>query len=603
MQARGELRRDAEGYWVAGETVNWSVLPAKVEGVIEQRIGRLDKDLQGVLAVASIEGESFTAEVVARVRGLEEFELVQRLSQELAGQHRLIQVESVGRAGQQRLSRYRFRHHLFQRYLYNRLTQSERAYLHEKVGGALESLFADETTTIAVQLAHHFEQAGLAEKTIMYLRQGGEQAQRIAANQETIRLLIRALALLAGLPPTPDNLEQELAIRIILGKALIAVKGIGSPESYETYRLAYELCQRVGNVDDLFAVLRGVFSTGRNVETNFPIAQQLLQLADEQPNPIYKVSAYHVMGRALVEKGEFRAALNHLEQSLALYEPSHHQDLLLLCGQDEGIAAMANLSVLLWYLGYPDQALQRAQQTVALAEKLAHHMSVAIAKHFVIRLHLLRGEVEIAHQKIDALLALGREQGFGFVVAVGTRYRGEALLLQDKLEAGIAQLEQARSVWRATGTAGTQPYMQLRLAQAYSRSGQFEHGLTLLSEAEAAIGKSSEFLTLMYQIKGEILLTEALDMIDSAASLDSARRIDEAEAAFMRSVLSARQQQAKSLELKATLGLCRLWQRQGKTAEARAILATIYDWFTEGFDTADLLDANALLEELTASLT
>ncbi len=289
----------------AGETVNWSVLPAKVEGVIEQRIGRLEKELQGLLAVASIEGESFTAEVIARVRGLDELELVQRLGQELDMQHRLVRAESLGRTGQLRLSRYRFRHHLFQHYLYNRLTESERAYLHEKVGGALESLFADDPAPVTVQLAHHFEQAGLAEKAMTYLGQAGQRAYRLSADREAVQLLTRALALLTTLPATLSRAEQELALCVPLGRALELIEGIASVKAHQVYRRAYELCQQVGNLHDRFGVVHGLSSTESSYTLSVGFAEELLQLAEKQPDPIYKVSAHHVIWLSLCGNGQY----------------------------------------------------------------------------------------------------------------------------------------------------------------------------------------------------------------------------------------------------------------------------------------------------------
>jgi adenylate cyclase len=608
LQERGDLRRDADGSWVAGERVNWSMLPARVEGVIEQRIGRLEPSLQAMLAAASVEGELFTAEVIARVRRLEGYEVVQQLSQELDRQQRLVRIEAMEQVGGQRLSRYRFRHYLFQHYLYSRLTPSERAYLHEKVGGALEELYFGENagedsregTGVTVQLAHHFEQAGLAEKAVAYLRQGGEQAQRISAHREAIQLLTRALDLLATLPATSEHLKQELAIRLVLGKALIPIKGIGSPESAEMYRLAYTLCEKVGNVDDLFESLWGLYSTGRNAEINLSVAVQLLKVADSQPNIVYRISAHHIIGRALVETGDFGAALKHFEQCLAFYEPRHHQALLSLCGQDEGIAAMANRSALLWHLGFPDQALKQIEEAVALAEELDHPISVTIAKHFAIFIHLSRGEAEIAHPKIDALLEVGQKQEFGFVVAVCARYRGMGFIRQGKLAEGIAHLEASITGARTTGGAGSLPSMQLMLAQAYSRSGQFDRAQTLFDEAAAAIGTNSEFIIFMNQVKGEMLLAQALHLQHSSNGFNGVSRMDEAEAAFIRAIQCARQQRAKSLELRVTLSLCRLWQHQGKNEEARRLLAAIYGWFTEGLETADLLEAKALLGELSA---
>jgi predicted ATPase len=193
LQERGDLHPDAEGYWIEGEAIDWQTLPAKVEGVIEQRINRLEEDLQAILTVASVEGETFTAEVVARVEQLNERGLVQQLSRELDKQHRLVTTQALDRVGQQRLSFYRFRHYLFQHYLYHSLDELERAYLHEAVGQALEVLYGEQTEPVAVQLAHHFEQAGLMEKAVRYLRQAGDQARRIAAPHEAIRFYRAAL--------------------------------------------------------------------------------------------------------------------------------------------------------------------------------------------------------------------------------------------------------------------------------------------------------------------------------------------------------------------------------------------------------------------------
>ncbi len=585
MQERGDVERDGEGYWTTGKSTSWSVLPAKVEGVIEQRINRLQQGLQEMLAVASIEGESFTAEVVARAHGQAEYDVVQRLSQELDRQHRLVRVESLESVGPQRLSRYRFRHHLFQRYIYNRLTESERAYLHEKVGYAMENLYAEQTALIAVQLAHHFEQAGLAEKAVAYLRQAGEQAYHISANQEAIELLTRALALLTALQSTQRRSEQELALRITLGRVLQHTKGLGSEEARDVFLRAYELCAQVGNDHDRFAALHGLHSTSRDYKRVLAIAEQMLQIADNQPNPIYLVSAHHLMGHNLMISGDYISARAHLEQSIALYEPRHHHDYVLLCGQDEGVAALANLSWALWHLGYPGQALQRGQEAVALAEELSHPMSVAIAQHFVVWIHLLRGEAQIAHQKIDALLELASEQGFGFVLAVANTYRGQALLLEGQVDAAIEQLEQARESWRRMKLTWYEPYVLLELVVAHCRKGQFERGFVLLNKAEVTIEALHEFFEqdVLYQIKGELLLAQSMIPVVDSIDIDRTLQMDEAEAAFMQSLQVARMYQAKSRELQATIGLCRLWKHQGKSEAAHSALAEIYDLVHRGF--------------------
>jgi tetratricopeptide (TPR) repeat protein len=243
---------------------------------------------------------------------------------------------------------------------------------------------------------------------------------------------------------------------VILGRVLVALKGIGSSEAGEMYMRAYELCQQVGDSHDLFAVLHGLYSSAQDYERTHTIAEQMLDLAENDANSIYRVSAHHLLGHTLMFMGELGLAQTHFERSLALYEPRHHLDFLLLCGQDEGIACMANQCMALWYLGYPDHALQRGQEAITLAEELAHPMSLSIAMHFVANLRLLRGEVQAAHRQIDAVLEVGSEQDFAFLLAIGTLYRGEALLREGQFGGGIAQIERAREALMATGNQGAE---------------------------------------------------------------------------------------------------------------------------------------------------
>ena len=213
LRERGDLRQDADGQWIDGPAIDWNVLPARVEGAIEKRIQRLEQELRTILTIASVEGETFTAEVVARVQQLNERGLVQRLSQELDKQHRLVAAHILAWLGSQRLSLYRFRHHLFQQYVYHSLTAMERAYLHEAVGSVLEALYGQQTEHMAVQLARHFEQAGLTEKAVTYLLQASKRAARLSANQEVITHMTKGLALIERLPETRERVGDHLGER------------------------------------------------------------------------------------------------------------------------------------------------------------------------------------------------------------------------------------------------------------------------------------------------------------------------------------------------------------------------------------------------------
>jgi adenylate cyclase len=241
LQERGDLIQDPEGHWVEGPALDWETLPARVEAVIAERMGRLAEPLQAALRVASVEGEVFTAEVVARVRAADEGEVVGRLSGELDRRHRLVRAQAIERLGSRRVSRYRFRNYLFQKYLYDSLDEVERAYLHEDVGNVLEELYGDQASEIAAiaaiapQLAWHFQEAGMAEKAIHYLHQAGEKAVQLSAYQEGIAHLTRGLELLMALPDSGgkehrlERAQQELALQLALGMAWIGAKGFPAP--------------------------------------------------------------------------------------------------------------------------------------------------------------------------------------------------------------------------------------------------------------------------------------------------------------------------------------------------------------------------------------
>jgi predicted ATPase/transcriptional regulator with XRE-family HTH domain len=597
MRERGDLRQDADNQWMEGPAIDWNKLPARVEGVIEKRIQRLEQELQTILTIASVEGETFTAEVVARVQQLNERGLVQQLSRELDRRHRLVTAQILAWLGQQRLSLYRFRHQLFQHYLYHNLAASERAYLHEAVGSALESLHADQSEQVAVQLAHHFQQAGVTEKAVTYLLQAGVRAGRLSAHQEAIQHLRQGLALLASIPDTPQCTRLELAFQIALGHAMTAIKGYSASETGKAYHRAHELALQVEETLQIFAALHGLHAyhfSRAELHTARAVAEQMLHLAQNQPEPILRVSAHHVLGNTPLFLGEFGVARAHLEQGILLYHPQHHPSYVLLCGQDEGVASLANLAWILWFLGYPDQALQRGHEALTLAQTLAHPFSLAIALAFVASLHLLRQEVQVAQRQAEALIRLATEQEFSLEWAIGTFARGLALVRQEELE-GVAQMQSGLSAWPATGAEIHKSYMLAGLSEGYAKAGQIDQGLNLLVEALAQVEKTEErfWEAEIYRLKGELLLQER--------ELGGSRQDDtDAETCFRQAIEIAQRQGAKSLELRATVSMGRLWQRQGKKAEARQVLAEIFSWFTEGFDTVELFEAKTLLEELSA---
>jgi predicted ATPase len=578
---------------------------------------RLEPDLRETLAVASVEGEEFTAEVVARVRAVDERELVRQLSGELAKQHRLVGAQGVRHLGPdgRRLSLYRFRHNLFQKYLFHSLDEVERCYLHEEVGHALEQLYGQQTEEVAVQLARHFQAAGIPEKAVDYLHQAGERAVRLSANEEAIAHFTKALALLETLPATPERAEQELTLQIALGVPFIATKGYATPEVEKTYTRARELCQQAGGGETphLFPALRGLwncFNERAELETAHELGEQLLDLAQHTQDPALLVEAHRALGTTLFFLGEFSAARALVEQGIALYDPQQHRSLAFLYGADPGVVCRLYAAWILWNLGYPDQALQRMDEALTLARGLSHPHSLAFALVFATLLHAYRREGPAVQERAEATISLSTEQGFPSWLAQGTVMRGWALAEQGQAEEGIPQIREGLAGWRATGAELGSPWWLTLLAEAYGKVGQIEAGLEALAEALAAVNKSGErhYEAEIYRLQGELLLKDEGGRMKACP--ERSRRDEmspeacflEAESCFQRAIEVARAQQAKLLELRAVVSLARLWHSQGspdKKDEARQLLADIYDWFTEGFDTVDLQEAKVLLEELS----
>jgi DNA-binding SARP family transcriptional activator len=610
MQERGDLVQDPYGRWIEGPALDWETLPARVEAVIAERIGRLAQPLRAALRVASVEGEVFTAEVVARVQGADEREVVRRLSGDLDRRHRLVGAQAIERLGSRRLSRYRFRHSLFQRYLYDSLDRVERAYLHEDVGTVLEGLYGDQvsgigpraaTGELAVQLARHFEEAGITDKAIHYLHQAGERAVQLSAYQEAIAHLTRGLALLMTLPDSGDAAhrlerdEQELDLQLTLGMAWVGGKGYG-PEVERIYSRARELCQQMGKTSGLCRAV-GELSIVHYVEAEYQTARELaeeaLSLAQQVEDPLLVVLGTWHLGFMLFALGEYATALAHLEQVIAFYDPQkHHRSLVALRGSDPGPSAMAYAACCLWCLGYPDQAARRSQEALALARELDHPFSLIDALSFGGCLfNTMRRDVQALNDCARETKRWASEKVPGWL-GQSTRSQGEALAMMGDLEEGIAQMQAGLTFRQSEECYRSGCFCSL--AEAQARAGRPEEGLATLAEALALVEEIDEryYEAELYRMKGELLLLQG-EEAEAEASLQHA------ESSFQHAIKVARHQQARSWELRATTSLCRLWHRQGRVSEARRMLSEVYDWFTEGFDTPDLLEARALLEELS----
>jgi predicted ATPase len=403
--------------------------------------------------------------------------------------------------------------------------------------------------------------------------------------------LSTALDLLTTLPETRERSQQELVVQMTLGIALGATKGQTAPEVERLYTRARELCERVGEPRQLFRVLWGLWhvDNGRGeYQTTQALGEQLLSLAQRLQDSDLLLEAHHALWAALSFGGELAAARPHLEQGMRLYDPQRHRThAILYSGHDPGVCCHMLAAPSLWLLGYPDQAVASSQAALALAQQLAHPLSLTLALYWAAVLHHLRQEAPQTQAHAEAAMTIATGQEFPQYLAQATLLRGWALAASGRGEAGRAQIYQGLDAYRATGATVNRQYYLALLAEASIQVGQTAQALQTLAEALAAPVKSGLpwWEAELYRLRGELLLQL------------SVAPPEEAEACLQQALTVARHQQAKSLELRAAMSLSRLWQQQGKRTEARELLAPIYGWFTEGFDTADLQDAKALLDE------
>jgi class 3 adenylate cyclase/predicted ATPase len=605
LLARGVLVQ-SDGRWELKEKVEEvaSRVPENLQQLIEQQIERLSPETHRLLEVASVAGAEFSAAVVAA--GVQtEIDEIEEQCEELVRRGHFLRASGTANWPDGTVAeRYGFLHAFYQEVLYQRLTARRRQQLHQQIGEREEQGYGERAKEIAAGLALHFERGHDYRKAIQYLQQASENALRRSAYREALSLLTKGLNLLKTDPQAPERLQHELALQIHLGLVLTGLKGQAASEAGVAFRRARELGQHLGDFPQLFTALGGLrrFYSGQGeLPTTRDLAQQMLAVAQRVRDPALLVEAHHALGNTLYWLGEFVAARAQLEQGIAVHDPQQHQSLTFLHSVDPGVQCRNYAVHVLWLLGYPDQALQRSQEALTLARELAHPHNLAFALMFAAMFHQFRRDRYAAQERTKAFLALATEQGFGQLLAHGTILWGWTLAEQGQVEEGIAQIHQGLAAWRAMGMQLRLPRFLAMLAEAYGKAGRAEEGLSVLAEALAVMDKigEREYEAELYRLKGQLTLQSKVSSPKPVLSLVEGPQVErEAEECFQKAIEIARKQQAKSLELRTVISLSRLWQRQGKNDEARQVLAEIYGWFTEGFNTKDLQEAKALLEEL-----
>jgi tetratricopeptide (TPR) repeat protein len=562
-------------------------IPSTLSDSLMARLDRLGAAKEVAQLAATI-GREFPYELLQAISPLEETRLSGALN-------RLVDAELLEEFSSHSRFGYRFRHALIRDAAYESLLRSQRRLHHRKIAEALRERFGDIVEAQPELLAHHFTEALAIEEAIPYWQRAGQKAVERSANAEAVSHLTRAVALIERLPESHSRAQQELALQVTLGVPLMLTKGYGAPEVERVYSRARQLYQQAGEGPQFFPILFGLWVYHRvkaDYRTARELGEQLVSLGQTAQDPALLVEAHGALGDTLSFLGELIRAREHLEQAITLYDSERYGSHAFIYGQDPGVHSLSYAALTLWLLGYPDQARQRSLEAFALAQKLAHPFSLAFALIHVVHIHRFSREVKATEERAKELCVLSTEHGFPITLAFGVAHRGWALAEQGMATEGIIQIRQAIETWSATGaTLFFKPFFFAMLAEAYGKEGSPEKGLAIVTEALAVANTIGErfWEAELYRLKGDLTLQSEVQ--GSQFNVQP-----EAEECFHRAIDIARQQSAKSLELRAVISLSRLWQRQGKTAQGRKMLSDIYAWFSEGFDTSDLREASLLLE-------
>jgi predicted ATPase len=553
-------------------------LPVTVQGVLAARIDRLpaqDKDLLQTLAVA---GNEFRFALAKRVTQMPD-EVLQnglatlRLGEFIYEQPQLTDIE------------YSFKHALTHEVAYNSLLIERRKLLHERAGEALESLFGEQLDDHLSELAHHYSHSANIGKAVHYLYLAARQCAVRTADFQALAYLDRGLELLQSLPESPERYLHELVVQIARGQSLQATQGFAAPETGRTFGRARELCERFGDPAQLFSVLYGLFLFSRwrlELQTARQVAEQLVSTAKELNDPAKLVRAHGTLGASLLWLGELGNAREHLEWAKDTTGPAG----------DDPFQTASSLVLLAWnlaVLGYLDQAMRVRQQVLDWVQGLSMPFTLATTLQLTCVFDQLRRDDPAALEHSGSLLQIGADYGFPGPTSIATVIHGWARSCHGEVESGIAEMCRGIADNEANG-ARSPSFLLVPLADTYVRIGRTEEASHLLADTLERAHQTGDRMqeAELYRLKAELAVK---------ASRDGA----EAEICFRRAIKIARGQSAKWWELRATTSLARLLASQGQANEARTMLSAIYGWFTEGFDTADLKEAKALLDEWSAS--
>jgi len=556
-------------------------VPPTVHGILASRIDALPATQKALLQTLAVIGKNFPLNMVRQVTGSPDDQVEPMLRSLRAGEF-IYEQPMLWEA------EYTFKHALTQEVAYNSMLMERRRFLHERTGDAIETLFKDRLDDHLAELAHHYSRSANTRKAVEYLSRAGSQAAARSAHSEAVTRLSSALEFLKHLPDDAERARQELSVQLVLGHSLGTVKNWGAAELEPVYARARELCAQVRDPALAFRALYGQYimrwwklETAKAIE----LAAELLAAAEDVKDPAMLLIGNAARGITLLQIGELGSATQHLEKALAVF------DLRQPLPWELELSRVTSFSYLysgLSGLGYPDRAWAKSREMLEVAQRSSVPYVLTVTSHAAAHHNLRRGDGTAAQKHAEEAMALSEAFGFKSVSPLATTVNGAAQIAQGRYEEGIAGMRRGISAIRATGVPPPAWFLCL-LASGLGRIGRPQEGLEVVEEGFASVAKTGERFASpsLHHVKGELLLAQ--NPSDGV----------EAEQCFRTAIEIARRQNARTEELRASTSLARLLNEQGRRDEARAMLAEIYGWFTEGFDTADLKDAKALLDELS----
>jgi tetratricopeptide (TPR) repeat protein len=556
-------------------------LPVTVQGVLAARIDRLPAGDRELLHTVAVFGREFPLELVQRMAAAPTDELKRGLSRLQAGGF-IYEQPAADKI------EFAFKHALTQEVAYNSILVERRKVLHERIAHAIEALFAHRLDDHLADLARHYSQSGNASKATHFLRLAGEQAGRRSAHEEAIGFFKAALAIVDRLPDNQERLQTLFNLNFALLGSLAASRGYATPEAESTASIALELAQRLNDPQLQFSASMfewAFHQVRRDLPAALHIAERLLESANDVRDPFMIVHANYASGSVSLYRGEIRAAVEKLEIAQNSYKPG----LLRQAPQDPGVLSRMSLALAQWVSGRPDRALRAGDEAISLARHLAHPLTLAFALTYQTVIYLCRREASSALEIAEEARDLALQRGFQYWNALASTYRGIALSAIGKADEGITVTLEGIGSYRATGSELGAALIMVGLASSYLNAGRIQEVLTTVAQGLATTRQTGARLSdaELYRLKGEALLRNGPGFELGARSC------------FESAIATARNQESKAWELRATTSLARVLAQQGRRHEARTMLAEIYGWFTEGFDTADLKEAKVLLDELS----